>query len=177
MDICQWLGCRIALAQNQRGRPRKYCPDHARQSTAQNKRAWRATVSKVYPQCCLDWQASKPGRKICQQHQDWARFCKDVGLSLHRPDELLGMYDCDARSRNFRVALKPDTYHAQAPALSIDHESGTKVGIDRELESAADALLAKLNITVRGPDNAAVLSGFCHVDPDANASFIDQGWV
>jgi hypothetical protein len=86
--ICSWDGCGTPVAYSGRGRPPKYCPEHA---SASKRRADRAPpdygrVRKRYLQCCLDAQAAKvraykggalvkPTKvRACAQHQQWQAF-------------------------------------------------------------------------------------------------------
>ncbi len=145
MDTCQWADCGIRIERNRRGRPRKYCDDHATVSTAARKKAWIPKPGQM-PQCCRDWQASAPGRRVCPQHRQWRQFCNDTGRVSWRPDEfvsLLETYGCDVESRNFRTATNPDSFDARTPTLAFDRESRTKIGTDKTMERIADELLTR----------------------------------
>ena len=115
MDICQWVDCTEPIQQTGRGRPRLYCPEHAAASTAARKKNWIPKMES-YDQCCIDWQASGPRRKVCPQHRQWRRFLFDTGRVLYRPEEfvrLLTLFDSDVLSRNFRISTNPDSFEAR----------------------------------------------------------------
>jgi hypothetical protein len=75
VNNCQWAGCRTPIAYSGRGRPPKYCPDHARASKqrADKARPDYGKTRKRYPQCCLDAQAAKVRAYGAQtvRYQDW----------------------------------------------------------------------------------------------------------
>jgi hypothetical protein len=120
MNNCQWAGYNVPIQQAGRGRPRKYCDDHAAESKRQSNKAWRdkPTEDVHIPPCCLDARMANPRRRICEQHQQWRRFLADTraALGTRRDREALEAFAADyspgaiGMDRNYRVAADPDSW-------------------------------------------------------------------
>lgn len=119
MGTCEWAGCSVLIHENRRGRPKKFCAEHAkaskrkRDSIANFKRR-TAGVGKRIPPCCRDARIANPRCRICAQHRQWNQWLKDQrkrwGTSLDRDaiSQFASEYSAGAvgNDRNFRVAEK-----------------------------------------------------------------------
>jgi hypothetical protein len=83
---CEWPDCTATIEQPKRGRPRKFCAEHARTSAAASKRLYKTreyeknlakAVDSRLPECCQDCRRIHPKRKKCDQHKQWGQFVRD----------------------------------------------------------------------------------------------------
>jgi hypothetical protein len=91
---CEWPGCPVTIEQPKRGRPRKFCAEHAQASAAASKRLYKSrdykknlakAVDSRLPECCQDCQRMHPKRNRCDQHKQWAQFVRDRGKAWRSP--------------------------------------------------------------------------------------------
>jgi hypothetical protein len=148
MGTCLWAGCEVPVPQPKRGRPRKYCPEHAREAKRQQDNArWTRKADGSMPHCCQDWALSGPRRKVCPQHQQWRLF---AGQSWgYRPsqrhsnaesEDELTILDLE-RVVGCRVSEDPDSYYPPEPGLMVTHD--TKFGRDGKAEQAAERIFSR----------------------------------
>ena len=143
MGTCLWAGCGVPVSQPKRGRPRKYCPEHAREAKRQQDNArWTRGIDGSMPPCCQDWALSGPRRKVCPQHKQWRLFTRQSwGFRLgqrhskSRSEDEINILDL-YNDGGCRVSVDPDSYHPPEPGLMVTHE--TKFGRDVKAEQDAD---------------------------------------
>ena len=120
---CQWPECTATIEQAKRGRPRKFCPEHAQTSTAAAKRLYKSrtfeqdlakAIDSRLPQCCQDCQQIHPRRKQCDQHKQWSRFRRQRSW---RPGRRHSRHDSpeeaqlgDAIENGLRITRNPDSW-------------------------------------------------------------------
>lgn len=176
---CSWEGCETAVIYSGRGRPPKYCPEHAKASKQRSdkRRPDSGHTRKRYPQCCLDAHAAgvrtygasarvrSASVRTCQQHQQWRAF---YGRGRHQ----FQAQQSEARaernnpqlveiktSKAFRLTMgKPDDYIVPTQRVKWT-DAKAKVGYDKELEEIARKWLASApngrerdDITITEPD-------------------------
>lgn len=133
MERCVWDGCGKPLEYRGRGRPAKYCPDHAKANKRRldNSRQDYGRTRKLYPACCADAQDAKVktygggvGVKVanirtCEQHQQWQSwYGRSHGRALARRSEARAEKTGPElvevkRSKSFRLTFSnPDDYLA-----------------------------------------------------------------
>jgi hypothetical protein len=81
---CDWPGCQHKLLYSGRGRPKKYCRDHASASkkALDKARPKGGHVRKDYPQCCV--QAQLAGVKTYGYHGRYVKRAKVITCEQHR---------------------------------------------------------------------------------------------
>jgi hypothetical protein len=177
MEQCSWPGCGIPVTYSGRGRPPKYCPDHAKASKQRSdkRRPDSGHARKRYPQCCLDAQAArvrtygggahvKPASvRTCAQHQQWRAF-------YGRGRERFIAQQSEARaernnpqlvevktSKAFRLTMgNPDDYIVTTRTV-VRTSAGAKVGYDAELEAMARQWLASAPNGRERDDDVAII--------------------
>jgi hypothetical protein len=87
--FCTWPGCNALLTFCGRGRPPKYCPDHAKASKVKSDRArpHGGHTSRVYPQCCKDARKENERVRVCPQHREWSVIVRGR-IAVARADRL-----------------------------------------------------------------------------------------
>lgn len=123
---CQWPDCTVAIEQPSRGRPRKFCVGHARDSAAASKRLYKArdyqknlakAVDSRLPECCQDCRRIHPKRKRCDQHKQWAQFvrdCRKVWRPTQRHTNVESLEESqyrDAVNNGMRINRNPNNWN------------------------------------------------------------------
>ena len=190
---CTWTECHEKLTYCGRGRPPKYCAEHAAESKRELDRARPkgGHERKRYPQCCLDARTAEVDRWVCRQHQQWAAFRRiDVyhaiqrrlengdGLSaeIEMPNgeiwvEQVKNYIDDDNGKEvnagFRLSWRsPDEYRTWEEK-AIYTEEGTWFGYRAKLEGMARQVLAGKRVTV--PSGIWRFPGFDALYADSSA--------
>jgi hypothetical protein len=163
MERCSWAGCGIPVTYSGRGRPPKYCPDHAKASKQRSDKARPGSghARKRYPQCCLDAQAARVRVRTCAQHQQWRAFYGRSRKGYQTQSSELRAEDNDPswlgeiwQSQAYRITVNhPDDYLVPDPGMEIEVPAETckwcgawlppaKSGYDAELETMTRRYLA-----------------------------------
>lgn len=119
---CQYPDCTVTVQSSGKGRPRKYCPDHAQTVKRQRdrgrlrgKRVQQFATLLCYD-CCADAKRVNPRVRSCEQHKQWRAFLRQ-GRTTIMADRTAG--DANAadlaglvQSGAFRVSKDPDAWIA-----------------------------------------------------------------
>jgi hypothetical protein len=124
---CEWPDCTATIEQPTRGRPRKFCAEHARTSAAASKRLYKSreyeknlaiAVDSRLPECCQDCQRIHPKRRTCEQHKQWRQFLRDNrkiwrASQRHKNAESLeeSQFWEVINSGGFRITSNPDNWN------------------------------------------------------------------
>lgn len=125
---CQWAECSTEIDKPARGRPRKYCAEHAKASAAASKRLYKSktfesdlakAIDSRLPQCCQDCRLIHPRRRQCDQHKQWAQFvrdCRKVWRPAERHSNAMSMEEAQfwevINSKRMRISRNPDGWLA-----------------------------------------------------------------
>lgn len=92
MSTCTYEGCGVALPEPRgRGRPQKYCPEHAAAVKREQDAARRREAQQIkfarnlvtifeegsIPECCYQARLANHRAKACRQHSQFSAFMRD----------------------------------------------------------------------------------------------------
>src|SRR5215467_13946433 len=86
---CEYPDCTVATGRpSGKGRPRKYCPEHARTVKRERDRnRIRGTrlqqfATLLMRDCCADAKRANPRVRTCPQHRQWNTFLRQSRAAL-----------------------------------------------------------------------------------------------
>ena len=154
MNYCGWAGCGIPLVYNGRGRPPKYCPEHAAESKrrADNARPDYGRIRKRYSQCCLDAKAAgvrTSGTKTIRVHNCWNHY---LGKFYTRVARVGSAHIKSANVRTCEQHRQWQTYYTLSRKRDLARQSEARAEKnDSELVEIKES--GRFRLTMGNPDD------------------------